>query len=83
MSHLICNSALDVGEWLTSLPGRFTLWKRHLYPLNGSLRWSQSESKFWGKRKSLVRTGIRGPFRSVDNIVAVSTKLSRLDPIYG
>ena len=52
--------------------------KGHLYPLNGRLRGSQSESTSFRRRKNYVLdAGILVPFRSAGNRVTISTELCR------
>jgi hypothetical protein len=54
LRQLFSTSALDGGEWLTSLPGRLTTGKEPRYPLNMRLGGSQSRFERRGEEKNLL-----------------------------
>jgi hypothetical protein len=60
--HIFLTSALAVGEWSASRPGRFTpRGKSARYPLDSMLGGPQSRSGRFGEEKILEPTGTRTP----------------------
>jgi hypothetical protein len=51
---LILTSALDGGEWSTSIPGRFSPGKELRYQLNRRLAGSQNQDESLGEEKTLL-----------------------------
>jgi hypothetical protein len=74
--NLSLTSALDVGGWLTSRPGRFTPRKQTRYPLYRRL--GETPGPFWTGAEILAPMGIRPLDRRARSSVAIPTELSRL-----
>jgi hypothetical protein len=72
IAPLILSSAVDGGKRPNSRPGRFTLWIKDRYPLNGRL-WCTPEP-VWIKKK-FPPAGIRTPDRLTSILVTKPTTM--------
>jgi hypothetical protein len=61
MAPPFLGSALDGGEWSSSLPGRFTPPKEPQYPLGRRLGGPQNQYECYGDEKNLASVGNRKP----------------------
>jgi hypothetical protein len=78
--HLFLTSALDWGLVVISRPGRLTLRKQALYPLNRRVGGRQSRSgRFWKREKiSCHPVAIPTTDRPTSSLVTLPTEVSRL-----